>query len=315
MRKVTGRNAAMCLGALVAAVLVVRGIAADSGEHWEQAEEGTGFERDGEIKEDFSGTLLLAGSSSMEEPVNTMAESFMEKYPDVTVLVQFTGSSAGIEAVLAGSADIGNASRYLTEDEMAQGAVENLIGLDGIAICVDGDNPVSNLTGKQLQDIYAGKIRNWSELGGEDIPVVVLGREAGSGTRKAFEEYLGLEDACTYGNELDSAGAVLARISATPGAIGYVSLAAAGNRHGNGANFPEEKGSSGSVRILSLDGIYPSREQVRKGSYPLYQPFLMVTKGEISAGNRLVQAWFTYVYSEAGREALEHAGSIGYRGA
>lgn len=243
------------------------------------------------------GYICLAGSSSMERFVSALAEGFMEKYPDVTVNVQYTGSGAGIAAVTAHSAEIGLSSRYLEEEEKAGGAEENIVGLDGIAICVDAANPVRELTGRQLADIYTGKITNWAEVGGENIPVVVIGREAGSGTRCAFEKCLDVEERCAYANELDSTGAVAARVLSAPGAVGYVS-------------FDILNRMQGSIAGMKLDGIEPLTEHVESGSYPLYRPFVMVTQGEISEQNALVQLWFAYVYGEEGQQAAKLCGVV-----
>lgn len=245
----------------------------------------------------FSGSLRLSGSTSMDKLANAWAEGFMEKYPDACVTVEFVGSSAGIEAVLSGDADIGNSSRSLKREEKAEGAAENLVALDGIAVCVDPSNTVDNLTCSQLAGIYTGAVRNWSELGGPDIPMVVVGREAGSGTRDAFEEILGVADNCDYANELDSTGAVMARVASTPGAVGYISLDVADD----------------SVRVLSLDGVEPSVENIRTGSYFLSRPFVMVTGGEIAEQDALVQVWFDYVYSEEGQTIVEQLGFIRVR--
>lgn len=249
-----------------------------------------------------AGCLQLVGSSSMERYASALAEGFMERYPGVDVILQFTGSSAGIASVTGGSADIGMSSRYLTEEEKAAGAVENIVGTDCIAICANPVNGIGALTGEQLSRLYTGEIVFWSQLGGSGLPVVLIGREAGSGTRRAFEEVLGLADRCTYANELDSTGAVLARIEVTPGAVGYVSLEAA-DRMRRGA---EGKGEADAVcTILSLDGTVPSAENVDNGSYPLYRPFIMVTRGEAGDGNELVREWFAYVESEEGRRIAE----------
>jgi len=227
----------------------------------------------------LSGSLRLAGSSSMEKLSSVLAEGFMEQYSFVTVTVEYTGSSAGIEAVINGSADIGNSSRKLKEEERAKGAVEHVVAMDGIAVCVDPANPVKELTRQQLTAIYTGRITNWSALGGEDVPIVVIGHEAGSGTRTAFEELLGIEDACSYANELNSAGAVMARVASTPGAIGYLSVEV----------------MTDTVSAISLDGAEPTPENIENGSYPLCRPFLMITKGELSDQNELVRAWFAYM--------------------
>ena len=156
-----------------------------------------------ETPADVSGTITLAGSTSMEKMANALGEAFMEKYPGVTVTTEFTGSSAGIEALTAGTVQIGNASRNLKDSEKEAGAVENIVAIDGIAVVVDKDNTVADLTKDQLIGIYKGETKNWSEVGGNDVPIVVIGRESASGTRGAFEEILEIEDACAYANELD----------------------------------------------------------------------------------------------------------------
>ncbi len=241
----------------------------------------------------LSGVLRLSGSTSMEKLSNAWAECFMERYPHVRVSAEFVGSSAGIESVLSGGADIGNSSRSLKESERAEGAVENPVAIDGIVVCVDPSNIIDGLTYGQLIDIYMGNTVNWAELGGTDLPVVVMGREAGSGTRGVFEDLLGITDQCDYANELDSAGAVMARVSSTPGAIGYVSLDIVDL----------------SVKVLSLEGVEPSEESIRNGSYLLSSPLVMVTRGKIEEQDELVQAWFDYVYGEEGQAI---AGQLGY---
>ena len=172
----------------------------------------------------LSGSISMSGSTSMEKLANAICESFMEKHPDVSVTVEFTGSSAGVESVLSGKCDIGNSSRNLKGEEIEAGAVENVVAIDGIAVALDKNNKVTDLTKDQLAAIYTGEIKNWEDLGGQKMPIVVVGREAGSGTRSAFEEILKIEDQCKYANELDSTGAVMAKVASTPGAIGYVSL-------------------------------------------------------------------------------------------
>ena len=148
-----------------------------------------------EVQADLSGSITLAGSTSMEKFSNALAEAFMEKYPDVTVQAEFTGSSAGVEAVLGGQSDIGNSSRNLKDEEKGKGAAENIVAIDGIAVVTDPANTAADLTKEQLINIYNGTITNWKDADGADQPFVVIGREAGSGTRGAFEEILKLEDA------------------------------------------------------------------------------------------------------------------------
>ena len=247
------------------------------------------------IKEDnLSGHLTMAGSTSMEKLANIMAEAFMEKYPNVTVSTEFIGSSAGIEQVIAGTVDIGNASRNLKESEKNAGAVENIVAIDGIAVIVDKDNEVNDLTKGQLIDIFTGKITNWSSLGGKEQPIVVIGRESGSGTRGAFEEILGIEDQCKYSNEINSTGGVMAKVASTPGAIGYVSLDVLNN----------------TVVAVKLEGVEAKAGNIKDGKYFLSRPFVMATTGEISEQNEIVKAFFEYLGSEEGRKLIESVGLI-----
>ena len=242
----------------------------------------------------LSGSVTMAGSTSMEKLANALAESFMAKNPGVTVNAEFTGSSAGVESVTAGSVDIGNSSRALKDSEKEAGVVENIVAIDGIAVVVDPANTVSGLTKQQLTDIYTGAVKNWSEVGGEDSVIIVVGREAGSGTRGAFEEILEVEDACVYANELDSTGAVMAKVASTPGAIGYVSL-----------DVIDE-----SVTAVALDEVEPTVENIKSGSYFLSRPFVMATKGGIEQQSEAVQAWFDYIASEEGKEVITAVGLI-----
>ena len=243
---------------------------------------------------DLSGNISMAGSTSMEKLANAAAESFMAKYPGVMVTAEFTGSSAGVEAVTAGSVDIGNSSRALKDSEKEAGAVENIVAIDGIAVVVDPANTVADLTKQQLTDIYTGKVKNWSEVGGQDGVIIVVGREAGSGTRGAFEELLEIEDACAYANELDSTGAVMAKVASTPGAIGYVSLDVIDD----------------SVIAVELEGVAPTVENIKAGDYFLSRPFVMATMGEVSEQNATVQAFFEYLKSEEGKEVIEAVGLV-----
>ena len=247
-----------------------------------------------EIPADLSGEVTMAGSTSMEKFANALAETFMAAYPGVTVSAEFTGSGAGIEAVTAGSVDIGNSSRNLTDEEKAAGVVENIVAIDGIAVVVDTANEVAGLTSDQLASIYKGEITNWSEVGGADQPIIVVGREAGSGTRGAFEELLAIEDQCAYANELDSTGAVMARVASTPGAIGYVSLDVLDD----------------TVKTVAIDDVEPTVDNIKGGSYSLSRPFVMATKGEISEQSEAVQAIFTYLASDDGKALVESVGLI-----
>lgn len=243
---------------------------------------------------DLSGAISLAGSTSMEKLCEALSESFMEKYPNISVTVEYTGSGAGLESLAAGSVDIGNASRHLKEEETSAGAIENVVAIDGIAVITDKDNEVTDVSAEDLAKIYKGEITNWSELGGQDEAIVVIGREAGSGTRDAFEELLDVADACQYAQELDSTGGVLAKVAATPGAIGYVSLDVVDD----------------TIQTVSLDGVAPTEENILAGDYLLSRPFVMATNGEISEQNELVQTWFDYVNSEDGKNVISSVGLI-----
>lgn len=247
-----------------------------------------------ETTADLSGSISMVGSTSMEKLANALSEAFMEEYPDVTVTAEFVGSGAGIEAVTNGTADIGNSSRSLKDEEKAAGVVENVVAIDGIAVCVDPANEVADLTKEQLTNIYNGTVTNWKEVGGADEPIIVIGREAGSGTRGAFEELVDLKDACKYANELDSTGAVIAKVASTPGAIGYASLDALDD----------------SVKALSLEGVEATAENIKAGNYFLSRPFVMATKGEISEQNDLVRAWFDFVLGDEGQQVASEVGLI-----
>ncbi len=282
MKKLMKKVAAIGLAAAMTAAFVGCASAAE--------EETTALEVNTELK----GTITLAGSTSMEKLCEAMSESFMEVYPNVTVTVQYTGSGAGLESLAAGSVDIGDSSRALKDGEKETGAVENIVAIDGIAVITDKDNTVKDITSEQLAKIYTGEITNWKDLGGEDEAIVVIGRESGSGTRGAFEELLEIEDKCKYAQELDSTGGVLAKVAATPGAIGYVSLDVVDD----------------SVSAISLDSVEPTEENIVAGKYSLSRPFVMATMGEISEQNELVQTWFNFIESEAGQNVITAIGLI-----
>ena len=228
---------------------------------------------------DLSGSVTLAGSTSMEKLANAMNEAFMEKYPNVSATAEFTGSSAGIESLAAGSVDIGDASRALSDDEKGQGIVENIVAIDGIAVITDTDNTITDIKSEDLAKVYTGEITNWKDLGGKDEQIVVIGREAGSGTRDAFEELMDVKDSCKYAQELDSTGAVLAKVAATPGAVGYVSLDVLDD----------------TVNGLKINAVEPTEENILAGTYVLQRPFVMATKGEISEQSEQVQAYFDFI--------------------
>lgn len=245
-------------------------------------------------EESLTGTISLAGSTSMEKLCEAMSESFMADNQGITVTVEYVGSGAGIESLSKGSVDIGNSSRNLKPEELSNGCVENVVALDGIAVIVDKNNGVTDISSDNLKKLYTGEIKNWKELGGADEAVVVIGREAGSGTRDAFEELLELKDKCDYAQQLDSTGAVLAKVASTPGAIGYVSLDVVDD----------------SVASVSVDSVEANEQNILAGKYLLSRPFVMATMGDVSSQNELVQKWFEYVNSEKGKEIIKKVGLI-----
>ena len=242
----------------------------------------------------IQGKVSLNGSTSMEKFVNALSEAIKEEYPDLQLEAQFTGSSAGLEALASGSADIGDSSRALTDEEKEEGLVENIVAIDGIAMITHKSNTVKNLTTEQLTKIYTGEIKNWKELGGQDQALVVIGRESGSGTRGAFEELLKIEDQCQYAQELNETGAVLAKVAKTEGAIGYVSLDVVDD----------------TVTALKLNDVEASEKTIKDGSYQLQRPFVMATKGEISKQKGNVRAIFNFIESDAGQEVIKKVGLI-----
>lgn len=257
-------------------------------------EQQTGTDTGASANTEVSGKVAMNGSTSMQKLASALTESFMAKYPKVTATAEFTGSSTGIEKVASGSCDIGNSSRSLKDEEKAKGLVENIVAIDGIAVVVDKQNTVSDLTKEQLTKIYTGEVKNWSEVGGSDGQIIVIGREAGSGTRGAFEEILKVENKCKYAQEIDSTGAVMAKVASTKGAVGYVSLDVVDD----------------TVKAVSLDGVEPTAENIKAGKYFLSRPFVMATKGAVSEQSAAVQAMFDYIDSDEGQAIIKKVGLI-----
>ena len=233
----------------------------------------------------------MSGSTSMEIVAKALAESFTSLYPDVTVDVQLGGSSTGIQNALEGVSDIGNVSRDLAEDET--GLTPHEIALAGIGIAVNPENPVENLTLEQIADIYTGEITNWSEVGGEDLEIYVVGREAGSGTRDAFESIVGVEDVAAYDSEQTSTGSAKTTVATTPGAIGYVSFDSIDD----------------TVKTVTVNDVAISLETIQDGSYVLQRPFLMVTK-EGAELSEAAQAFLDYTLSDEGQAVCEQVGLV-----
>ena len=241
----------------------------------------------------LSGTVATDGSTSMEKVVGALGEAFMEANPDTTFTYNPTGSGSGIQAVQEGRCDIGLSSRALKDAEKEAGLTETILAYDGIAMIVNPANPVEDLSLEQIADIYTGKITNWSEVGGNDSQIVLIGREAGSGTRGGFEEIVGVVDACQYRQELSSTGDVITTVAQNPDAIGYASLAAVKD----------------TVKALKVAGVTPTEATVKDGTYTIQRPFVLATKtGEKL--NDVAQAFFDYVTSADAGEIITAAGAV-----
>ena len=241
----------------------------------------------------LSGTVATDGSTSMEKVVGALGEAFMEANPDTTFTYNPTGSGSGIQAVQEGRCDIGLSSRALKDAEKEAGLTETVLAYDGIAMIVNPANPVEDLSLEQIADIYTGKITNWSEVGGNDSQIVLIGREAGSGTRGGFEEIVGVVDACQYRQELSSTGDVITTVAQNPDAIGYASLAAVKD----------------TVKALKVAGVTPTEATVKDGTYTIQRPFVLATKtGEKL--NDVAQAFFDYVTSADAGEIITAAGAV-----
>ena len=244
-------------------------------------------------KTELSGTVSTDGSTSMEKVIGALGESFMEANDGVTFTYNPTGSGSGITAVAEGRCDIGLSSRALKDDETAQGLTETTLALDGIAVIVNPENPVEDLTLEQIAKIYTGEITNWSEVGGNDAEIVLIGREAGSGTRDGFESITGTGEACQYRQELTSTGDVITTVSQNPDAIGYASLASVED----------------SVKALTVDGVQPTEDTVKDGNYAIQRPFVLVTRSD-EALSDVAQAFFDYITSADAAEIIAKAGAV-----
>ena len=240
-----------------------------------------------------SGTVSTDGSTSMEKVIGALSESYMAANKDVTVNYNPTGSGAGITAVQEGTCDIGLSSRALKDEEKAAGLKETVLAYDGIAIIVHPDNPVSDLSIEQIAQLYTGEITNWKDVGGSDAEVVLIGREAASGTRDGFESITGTKDKCQYRQELTSTGDVITAVSQNPDAIGYASLAAIKD----------------SVKALSVDGVTPSEATVKDGSYQVQRPFVLVTV-EGKTLSAAAQSFFDYATSADAADIIAKAGAV-----
>ncbi|MFR1509018.1 MAG: phosphate ABC transporter substrate-binding protein [Acutalibacteraceae bacterium] len=239
------------------------------------------------------GTVSTDGSTSMEKVIGALGESFMEANSGTTFTYNPTGSGSGIQAVSEGRCDIGLSSRALKDDEKASGLKETIVALDGIAIIVNPQNPVKDLSLEQIAKIYTGEITNWKDVGGEDAEIVLIGREAGSGTRDGFESITDTKDACQYRQELTSTGDVITTVSQNPNAIGYASLAAIKD----------------SVKALTVNGVAPTEATVKDGTYLVQRPFVLVTKEGVSL-SETAQKFFDFATSADAASIISAAGAV-----
>ena len=237
-------------------------------------------------------TVATDGSTSMNKVIGALGEAF-ETDTGITVTYNATGSGAGIQAVQEGRCDIGLASRNLKDEEKANGLEETILAYDGIAIIVNPENPVNDLDLETIAKIYTGEIKNWKEIGGKDAEIVLIGREAGSGTRDGFESITDTEDKCAYRQELTSTGDVITTVASNPNAIGYASLASVKD----------------TVKVLTVDGLKPSEETIKNGSYVVQRPFVLVTKKDVALSES-AQKFFDYITSEAANEIIIAAGVV-----
>ena len=242
----------------------------------------------------LSGTVSTDGSTSMEEVIGVLGEQFQAD-TGVSVTYNPTGSGAGIEAVSNGSCDIGLASRALTDDEKAGGLTETIVALDGIAVIVNAENSVTDLTLEQIAQIYTGAVTDWSEFGSDAGTIAVIGRESGSGTRDGFESITGTEDQCVLAQELNSTGAVIEAVRTTPGAIGYASLSAVQEQEG--------------ITVLTVGGVAPSEATVLDGTYAIQRPFVFATRTD-EALSEAAQAFFDFATSTDANDLIAGAGAV-----
>ena len=242
---------------------------------------------------EVTGSVATDGSTSMEKVIGALGESFMNANKDITVTYNPTGSGSGIQAVSEGRCDIGLSSRALKDDEKSSGLKETTVALDGIAIIVSPENPVSDLDVETIAKIYTGEITNWKDVGGNDAEIVLIGREAGSGTRDGFETITDTNDACKYRQELTSTGDVITTVSQNPNAIGYASLAAVSDK----------------VKTLTVGGVTPSEETVKDGTYLIQRPFVLDTKEGVEL-TPVAQAFFDYATKGQANDIITASGVV-----
>lgn len=240
-----------------------------------------------------TGTVSTDGSTSMEKVIGSLKETFESENKGITVTYNPTGSGTGITAVAEGRCDIGLSSRDLKDEEKAKGLEETVIAYDGIAIIINPENDIDDLTIDQIAKIYTGEITNWKEVGGKDAEIVLIGREAGSGTRDGFESITGTKDQCKLKQELTSTGDVITTVAGNPGAIGYASLASVKD----------------SVKMLKVGGVAPSEATIKDGNYKVQRNFVLVTKKDVKLSDA-AQKFFDYITSSDASEVIRQAGAV-----
>lgn len=244
-------------------------------------------------KKGVEGSVATDGSTSIEKVIGSLGESFTGENKDVKFTYNPTGSGSGITAVSEDRCDIGLSSRNLKDEEKNKGLEETVLALDGIAIIVSPDNDVKDLSTEDIAKIYKGEITNWKDVGGKDAEIVVIGREAGSGTRDGFESITKTENSCKYRQELTSTGDVITTVAGNPDAIGYASLASVNKN----------------VKTLKVNGVSPSEKTVKDGSYVIQRPFVIVTKTDKKL-SKAAQAFFDYITSKDASEIISKAGAV-----
>ena len=289
MKKITRRSfLSVCGAAAAAAALTACGGAASSTAASSAAASSTAASASSTAA--LSGNVATGGSTSMKNVIAALTEGFAELEPDVTISYDPTGSGAGITGAADKTLDIGLSSRALKADET--GVTGTIVALDGIAIIVNKDSKVEDLTVDQLKQMFTGEITNWSEVGGDD-EIVLVGREAGSGTRDGFESIVDVKDSCKYAQELTATGAVISAVEANPLAIGYASLSAIGD----------------TVKAVTVGGVECSEEPVKDGSYEVQRPFVFVTNDSVTLSAQ-AQAFFDFAASTDAADLIRTAGAV-----
>ena len=280
---------------LTLALSLMAGCGASKTEEQPAESSDTQTEQPVQTETQLSGAVSTNGSTSMEKVIGALSEQFMADNPSVKITYDATGSGAGIEAASNGSADIGLSSRALKDEEVASGLVGTTVALDGIAIIVNAESQVADLTVEQIAKIFTGEITDWSQVGGAAGEISCIGREAGSGTRDGFESITGTKDTCKLAQELTSTGAVIEAVAGNPNAIGYASLSSVEGRD--------------TIKAVTVGGVACTEDTVLDGSYEIQRPFVLVTKdgAELSAQ---AQAFFDFATSAAAGDLIRAAGAV-----